>query len=366
MTIDFVDLKRQDKIYKKELMQSLEEVVDNASFIMGPEVEQFEEEFAKFCNKKFCVSLNSGTDALEFALVAHGIKPGDEVITAPNSYFSSAMIITKIGATAVFAEVDQKTYTITAKNIEKKLTKKTKAIIPVHLYGQATDMDPIIKLAKENNLVIVEDCCQAHGTLYKGKRLPYTTTGAYSFYPGKNLGAFGDAGAIVTDDEKIKDLLELLRNDGSRVKYEHKIMGYKSRLDTIQAAILNVKLPHLEMFVTKRKDAAKKYKTLLSDVKNIVLPYEAEHGTHAYHIFAIQCEKRDKLREFLKNSGVTTVIHYPKPIHLQEPYLKMGFKKGDFPITEELAERTLSIPIFPEILDEEIEFISAKIHEFYS
>lgn len=373
MKIDFVDLPRQNKLYKKELMGAIGHIVDSASFIQGPELSKFEKEFAAFCNKKFCIGLNSGTDALMLALLAYGIKPGDEVITVPNSYFSTAMVISQIGAVPVFVDIDPVNYNIDVNRIEEKITKKTKAIIPVHLYGQAADMDPIVQLAKKYNLAIIEDCCQAHGTKYlprgkagENKIVPYTETGAFSFYPGKNLGCFGDGGAIVTDNPTIAEKLEYLRNDGSKTKYEHRILGFKSRLDTIQAAILSVKLNYLDMFNKKRRDAALLYNKLFSDISQIIIPQEAPYSTHIYHIYAIKAKKRDELQKYLAKNEISTVIHYPKPIHLQDPYLKQGWKKGDLPVTEELCENIISLPIFPEITEEEIQFVSSKIHDFYS
>lgn len=366
MSIDFVDLKRQNKIYKRELMQAIEHVVDTASFTFGTELSEFENKFASFCKKKYCVGLNSGTDALLLSLMSYGIGKGDEVITVPNSYFSTAMVISHVGATVVFVDMDSKSYNINVNQIEEKITKKTKAIIPVHLYGQAADMDPIVALAKKYNLTIIEDCCQAHGAKYKGKIVPYTQTGAFSFYPGKNLGAFGDGGAVVTDNPEIKEKLEYLRNDGSREKYYHKMFGYKSRLDTLQATILLVKLKYLEEFVEKRRKAAKLYNSKLIDIKQIKTPIEMDYSYHAYHIYAILCENRNALQEYLKKAGIQTVIHYPTPIHLQGPYRNMGFKEGDFPITESFAKKVLALPIFPEITEEEIHFISDKIREFYS
>lgn len=365
MKIDFVDLVRQNKIYKKELMETIENIIDTASFIYGPQLLTFEKNFAAFCEKKYSVGLNSGTDALMLALLAYGVRSGDEVITVPNSYFSTAMVISNIGAVPVFVDMNPKTYNIDITHIEEKITKKTKAIIPVHLYGQAADMDPIVALAKKYNLTIIEDSCQAHGAKYKGKSLPYTETGAFSFYPGKNLGAFGDGGAVVTNNIEIREKLEYLRNDGAKKKYEHKIFGYKSRLDTLQAAILSLKLKYLNNFVEKRRKAADLYNKKLAGIKGITTPQEADYAYHVYHIYAILSDKRDQLQEYLLKADVQTVIHYPTPIHLQDPYLKLGFKEGDFPLSESHSKHVLSLPIFPEIEKEEIYYICDKVREFY-
>lgn len=365
MKVEFVDLKRQNKIFKKALLKTIEEIVDEATFLMGKPLERFEKNFAKFCHRKYCVGLNSGTDALMLALLAYGIKRGDEVITVPNSYFSTAMVVSNIGAKVIFVDISPENFTIDPDKIEAKITKRTKAILPVHLYGQTADMDPIVKLAKKYHLQIIEDCCQAHGAEYKGKRVPFTETGAFSFYPGKNLGAFGDGGAVVTDNKKVKDELELLRNDGSRKKYEHLSLGYKSRLDALQAAILDFKLKHLSDFTRKRRRAATLYNKYLADIKEVMPPQEMVYAYHVYHLYVIKCLRRDKLQEHLAKAGVTTIIHYPTPIHLQKPYRKQGYKRGDFPITEEKAKRILSLPMFPEITEEEIKYIAEKIKDFY-
>lgn len=366
MRARFVDLKKQDEKYKTEFMSAIERVIDNANFIMGNEVIAFEKQFAAYCGKKYCITLNSGTDALQLALTAYGIKKGDEVITVPNSYFSTAMTISNVGATPVFIDIDKDSYNMDIKLIEEKITNKTKAIIPVHLYGQAADMDAITSIANKHNLIILEDCCQAHGAKYKDKIVPIAETGAFSFYPGKNLGSFGDGGAIVTDNSEIAEKLEYLRNDGSKIKYEHRMFGSKSRLDTIQAAILLVKLKYLDFFVEKRRAAAKIYTNLLRSVRQIKTPKELSYAKHAYHIYAILCEKRDVLKKYLDQRGIETVIHYPTPIHLQDAYLKRGFKKGDFPVAEHLSENVLSLPIFPEITSEEIEYVVKTIKKFYS
>lgn len=347
-------------------MQAIEKTVDDANFIMGNPLSEFEQDFASYCGKKFCVGLNSGTDALSFGLLAYGIKEGDEVITTPNSYFSTAMVISNLNAKPVFVDIDKKSYNIDANLIEEKITEKTKAIIPVHLYGQPADMDSIVKLAEKYDLAIIEDCCQAHGAEYKGKSVPYTETGAFSFFPGKNLGSFGDGGAIVTDNEKIAEKIMYLRNDGSKIKYEHKTLGFKSRLDTLQAAILSVKLKHLDNFTRQRRSMAEIYNKYLKKIPQIKTPAEMSYAQHAYHVYAILCEKRNELHDFLEKEGVLTVIHYPKPIHLQDPYLKLGFKPGDFPITEEFSSKTLSLPIFPELTEKEAAYVAEKIREFYA
>lgn len=363
--IKFVDLPRQNKILKTKILTTIKKIVDSANFIAGQPVKTFEESFAKFCNKKYAIGLNSGTDALKLALIAYGIGQDDEVITVPNSYFSTSMVISAIGAKPVFVDIDPDSYTINIKKLEKAISKKTRAIIPVHLYGQTADMDPIIKLAKKHRLIIIEDACQAHGAKYKGKIVPISETGAFSFYPGKNLGCFGDGGALVTDNYDIAKKILYLRNDGSYKKYYHEMFGVKSRLDSLQAAILSLKLNYLSKWNQMRRNHAILYTSLLKTIANVKTPKEADYATHVFHIYAIEVDRRDELKSYLKKSGVETGIHYPVPIHLQPPYRELGFKEGDFPVTEDKAEKILSLPMFPELEDNEIEYIVRKIENFF-
>lgn len=366
MKIKFVDLARQNKIYKKKFMHALEEIVSKAEFTMGKTLQKFEKNFANFCGKKYCIGVNSGTDALKIALIGYGVSSGDEVITVPNSYFSTAAVISEIGAIPIFVDINKRNYTIDTDKIEAKITNKTRLIIPVHLYGHPADMKPILKLANRYKLKIIEDCCQAHGAKYEGKRVPYTETGVFSFYPGKNLGGFGDGGAIVTDNNNLAMQARYLRNDGSIKKYYHNIFGFKSRLHSIHAAILNVKLPYLSQWNKLRRRKAKLYNNLLKNIADIKTPIESKNVYHVYHLYVIEAKLRDQLREYLAKEGVATNIHYPIPIHLQKPYKQIGFKEGDFPITERLAKKILSLPLFPEITDAEIKYISRKIKDFYS
>lgn len=366
MNVKFVDLAKQNKELKKELLPVIEKTIDDAIFIGGKPVDDFEALFAQFCKKKYAVGVNSGTDALKLALLAYGINPGDEVITVPNSYFSTAMVISDIGAKPVFVDVFPTTHAMDYTKLEWAITKKTKAIIPVHLYGQSANMDPILSIAKKHYLVVIEDACQAHGALYKGNIVPVSETGAFSFYPGKNLGCFGDGGIVVTDNLEVKERLLYLRNDGSTQKYVHKKLGIKSRLDTIQAAILSIKLPYLDGWNEKRREHAQYYNKLLHEVDGVVLPVEDTHNKHIYHIYAIEVEKRDDMRVFLSTQGIETNIHYPIPIHLQEAYASFGFSKGMFPVTEEKAEKILSLPMYPELTNKEIEYVCSKIKEFLS
>lgn len=364
MNIKFVDLPLQNKILKKEIMSTIENVVDAADFNMGKKLELFEKNFARFVGKKYSVGVNSGTDALLLSLMAYGIGPGDEVITAPNSYFSTAMVILNLGATPVFADINPKTYTIDPKKIEKVVTSKSKVIIPVHLYGKPADMSEILKIAKRFNLIVIEDACQAHGATYKGKTVPVSSCGAFSFFPGKNLGAFGDGGLVAIDDKNIYEKLLYLRNDGSKIKYQHDMLGVKSRLDTLQAAILDVKLSYLKKWNINRQKNAKLYSALLKHLPLKQIPSEIVED-HVFHLYVIETPKRDELQKFLLRRGIETLIHYPTPIHLQKPFRSLGYKKGDFPITEEKSQHILSLPMYPELTEKQIKYVASSISDFF-
>lgn len=366
MKVQFVDLKRQNKYLKKAVMSVIGNRIDEAEFIFGKPLDTFEKAFSTFCGKKYTVGLNSGTDALKLALMAHGIGKSDEVITVPNSYFSTAMVVSDIGATPVFVDIDEDTYTMDSSLIEKAITKKTRAIIPVHLYGQPADMDPILKIAKKYDLIVIEDASQAHGAKYRGKKIPVGHTGTFSFYPSKNLGCFGDGGALVTDDKVVFENVVKLRNDGAIGKYIHESIGIKSRLDTLQAAILQVKLPYLRSWNEKRRKHARTYTKLLKRVPQIKTPKESKNSYHVFHIYCIEYKNRDELKNFLLQNGIEVGIHYPIPIHLQGAYERSGYKKGDFIKTEEKADTILSLPMFPEMTDKEIHYVCEKIKQFVS
>jgi len=364
--IPFVDLKAQYDSIKEEIDEAIQSVLNNTSFIMGEELKKFEEEFARFCDSKYAIGVANGSDALILALRACGIGEGDEVITVPHTFISTAEAISIVGGKIVFTDINPKNYTIDVTKIEEKITGRTRAIIPVHLYGQPADMDPIIKLAKKYNLRIIEDAAQAHGAEYKGKKVGSIGDEAcFSFYPGKNLGAYGDAGMVVTNNEEIAEKVKLLRNHGRITKkYEHEIEGYSSRLDNLQAAILRVKLKYLNKWNESRRRNAKKYNELLKNIGGIITPHEADYAKHVYHLYVIATENRDKLREELKSEGIATGIHYPIPLHLQPAYNYLGFKRGDFPITDECSQKILSLPMFAELNDEQIENIVEIIKNF--
>jgi len=365
--IPFVDLKAQYNSIKEEIDEAIQNVLNNTSFIMGEELKKFEKEFAQFCDIKYAMGVANGSDALILALKVCGIGEGDEVITVPHTFIATAEAISNVGGKVVFIDIEPKTYTIDISKIEEKINERTKAIIPVHLYGQPADMDPIMGLAKTYNLKVIEDAAQAHGSEYKGKKVgSIGDVACFSFYPGKNLGAYGDAGIVVTNNEGITKGIKLLRNHGRITKkYEHDIEGYSSRLDNLQAAILRIKLKYLNKWNDMRRKNAKKYNELLNNINGIITPYEADYAKHVYHLYVIRTGKgRDKLREELKSNGVATGIHYPIPLHLQPAYSYLGYKRGDFPITEKASQEILSLPMFAELSDKQIDKIINLINIF--
>jgi len=366
MMIPLVDLKAQYNSIKSEIDNAIQRVLDNTSFIMGDELKKFEEEFALFCNTKYAIGVANGSDALILALRACGISKGNEVFTVPHSFISTTEAITHVGGKIVFVDINPKTYTIDVSKIEEKISHKTKAIIPVHLYGQPADMDPILKIAKKYDLKIIEDAAQAHGAEYKGKKVgSIGDVTCFSFYPGKNLGAYGDAGMITTNSEEIAKKVKLLRNHGRITKkYEHEIEGYSSRLDNLQAAILRVKLKYLNQWNGMRRKNARKYNELLNNIGGIITPYEADYAKHVYHLYVIRTEDRDKLREELKSNGIATGIHYPIPLHLQPAYKYLGYKRGDFPVAEKSSQEILSLPMFAELSDRQIDEIVKLIKNY--
>lgn len=357
--IPLVDLKIQYEHHKDELMKAIENVLNSSSFILGKQVSTFEKNFAEFIGSAYAVGVASGTDAIHLALRAMKIVPGDEVITVVNTFFATAAAIELAGAKPVFIDCDPQTYLVDITGIEKAITSKTKAIIPVHLYGQVAPMDTINAIAKKYNLIVIEDACQAHGAQYKNHRAgTLGEVAAFSFYPGKNLGAFGDGGAVTTNDETIYQNILGLRNYGSTKKYYHPTFGTNSRLDEIQAAVLNVKLRFLEEWNTSRTRAAERYRKILASNPFITLPAKADNSTHVYHLFVIQVKgNRDLIIEKMTEKGIYCGIHYPVPLHMQRAYAYLGYKEGDFPHAEALAKKIVSLPLFPEITDEQIDFV---------
>lgn len=357
--IPLVDLKKQYLSIKPEIDNAISKVLENTSFIMGPEVKVFEDNFARYCGAKYCKSVANGTVAVELALKACGIKPGDEVITVPNTFIATSESITNIGAKVKFVDINPETYLIDVGKLEKSITPKTKAVIPVHLYGQICDMKEIKELADKHSLKIIEDAAQAHGAEYYKKKSPIFDVATYSFFPAKILGCYGDGGGIVTNNKEIDDNIALLRDHGRIDKYEHKIEGHNYRMDTIHAAVLNVKLRYLNSWVEKRIKHAKVYGELLKDP--VITPIEKKYDKHSYYMYVIRVPNREKVQEFLKSKGIATGIHYPIPLHLQPAYKYLKLPEGTFPNAEKAAKEILSIPLFPELTEEEISYISEQV-----
>jgi dTDP-4-amino-4,6-dideoxygalactose transaminase len=364
--VPFVDLAAQYRTIAAEINEATSRVIQEADFVLGREVDLFEEEFASFCEAKYAVGVDSGTSALELALRAYDIGPGDEVITAANSFIASALAISHAGATPVLVDVDPVTYTMDVAAIGKAITPRTKAVLPVHLYGHPAHMEPIRQLAEKYGLVVIEDACQAHGARYKGKRAgSLGHAAAFSFYPGKNLGAYGDGGMVVTNDRGIAKRLGMLRNYGQKEKYHHQFRGYNRRLDTLQAAILRVKLKYLEKWNAARRWNADLYHKFLEGSR-VVLPGEAGGAESVWHLYVIRTEQRDELKDHLISRGISASIHYPIPIHLQPAYRDLEYKRGAFPVTESYAQQLLSLPMYAEMTQAQIEFVAKTICGFMS
>lgn len=362
--VPFVSFKPLEKEMKSKIENAFNRVFENSWYIGGNEDKKFEEEFAKYCETKYCVGVGNGLDSLMISLKALGIGSGDEVIVPANTFIATALAVTYTGAKVVLVDPDIETYNIDVNKIEEKITQKTKAIIPVHLYGQPCKMDEIMKIANDHKLYVIEDCAQAHGAIYKGKRVgSFGNAAGFSFYPGKNLGALGDAGALVTNDEKIATKARAIGNYGSDYKYHHIYQGNNSRLDEIQAAILCEKLKCLDEVNNNRATTAKKYLEGICNPK-ISLPKFIENVKPVWHVFAIRCEERDRLEKYLNEKGIATNKHYPIPIHLQKCYEDLGYNKGDFPAAEYISETELSIPMYYGMTDKEINYVIEKVNEF--
>jgi dTDP-4-amino-4,6-dideoxygalactose transaminase len=361
--IPFINLRKEYDEIAIKIRPVFERVLRNSSFILGQEVEKFETEFAYYLGVKYAVSVNSGSDALYLALRALNIGKEDEVITTSHTFISTIDAISRNGAKPVLIDIDPQTYCIDTKLIEKKITKKTKAIIPVHLYGNPADIDEITKVAKKHNLFIVEDCAQAIGAEYKGRKIgTYGSFGCFSFYPTKNLGAYGDGGMIVTNNKKLAKNLKKLRNYGSYKKNVHDFVGINSRLDEIQAAILRVKLKHLDKWNKKRRALALNYSKTLQ--KSCIVTSEKAYTKHVYHLYVIRNKNRDKLQKYLFKNGIETKIHYPLPVHLQKAYQFLGYPRGSLPVTEQISKEILSLPIYPHLEKKQLNFICNKILDF--
>jgi len=376
MKVPFLDLKAQYESIKEEIQIALGRVLESTAFAGGPFVAQFENQFAAYCDTQHAIGVGNGTDALWLALLALGIGPGDGVITVPNSFIATAEAISFSGATPIFVDIEEQTFNMDTNKLEDYLKKRfelssshfatrPKAVIPVHLFGQPADIDPIIEIAKKYGLFVIEDACQAHGSEYKGKKAgSIGDAGCFSFYPGKNLGAYGEAGAVVTNDGALAEKIRVLRDHGQITKYCHDCIGWNARMDGIQGAILSIKLKYLNQWNEARRQNAQKYNNLFSAIEEIQIPEEAEYAKHVYHLYVIRSQSRDRLIGALSEKGILCGIHYPTPIHLQKAYEFLGLKGGTFPVTERCAREIVSLPMYPELTEKQIGYVVDGIKHF--
>lgn len=363
MKVPFVDLALLHRDITEELEEVFLRVLQNSSFVLGPEVEQFEEDFAAYCGTKYCIAMNSGTAALHLTLASLGVGPGDEVITVPHTFIATAEAISAVGATPVFVDIDAQSFCMDPTLLEAAITKRTRAIIPVHLYGQMADMDPILAIAAGYGIPVIEDACQAHGAEYKSRKAgSLGLAGCFSFYPGKNLGACGEGGAVTTDDAELTQKLRMWRDHGSKKKYEHQFAGLNMRMDGLQGGILAVKLKYLDRWNDQRRETARQYAEALRGMQ-VTPPVEMPYGRHVYHLYVVQSDDRDILRQQLADSGIDSGLHYPKPLHLQDAYRSLGYQQGDFPVTERAKDRILSLPIYPHMAADVVDRVIAGIGE---
>jgi dTDP-4-amino-4,6-dideoxygalactose transaminase len=366
MKVPFLDLKAQYETLKAEILAEIQKVLESTAFAGGPFVRGFEDAFAVFCECKQAVGVGNGTDALWAALVALGVGPGDEVITVPNTFIATVEAISFCGAKPVFVDIEQKTYNMDPTLLELAITPRTKAVIPVHLFGHMADMDPIMRVAKQYNLFVIEDASQAHGAEYKSRKAgSIGDIGCFSFYPGKNLGAYGEAGAVVTNNSALAEKVRMFRDHGQSKKYYHDIIGWNARMDGIQGAVLNVKLKYLPGWTEARRTNAALYNKMISTVAGIKTPIESEKAKHVYHIYPILVRNREELITHLDKRGISSGIHYPVPVHLTDAYKFLGHKKGDFPVAEQCADKLVSLPMYPELTKDQIKYVVDSIAEFY-
>ena len=362
MQVPFLDLKAHHHSLRAELDAAIGAVIDASAFAGGPFVAKFEQEFAAFCGSAYAIGVGNGTDALWLSLLALGVGAGDEVITAPMTFMATAEAISFCGARPVFVDIDERTYTLDPKLLEGAINPRTKAIIPVHLFGQTADMDPILEIAGRHGIPVIEDACQAHGAEYKGRKAgAMGVAGCFSFYPGKNLGALGEAGAVVTNSEEIKNKIQMLRDHGQAKKYHHAVVGWNARMDGIQGAALSVKLKALDRANNLRRIHAREYNEQLAEVPGLILPMEAEYGRHVYHLYVIRVQNRDRILQEMGARGVACGIHYPIPVHLQEAYRFLGYNEGSFPIAERCADEFLSLPMYPELTAEQVRMVELEL-----
>jgi dTDP-4-amino-4,6-dideoxygalactose transaminase len=359
--IPFVDLKAQYQTIKPEIREAIDEVLESQHFVLGPQVKAFEQAFAAYAGTEHAIGVNTGTSALHLALLAAGIGPGDEVITVPFTFVASVAAIVYTGARPVLVDIDPDSYTIDPARIEAAITPQTRAILPVHLYGQVADMDPILNIARRRGLLVIEDAAQAHGAEYKGRRAgSMGDVGCFSFYPGKNLGAYGEGGAVTTNNPELARTVRLLRDWGAETKYNHILKGYNFRLEEIQAAVLGVKLRHIEAWTEARRARARRYSALLAGTP-VVTPREMDYARHVYHVYAIRSSDRGSLQRSLNAAGVQTGIHYPVPVHLLPAHADLGYTAGDFPHSERAAAEVLSLPMYAELTDEQLETVAEAL-----
>ena len=364
MRVPFLDLKAQYESIKDEISDAIQQVLNSCAFAGGPFVEEFEKKFAEFCQCEYAIGVGSGTEALWLVLLSLGVGPGDEVITVPNTFIATAEAISFCGAKPVFVDIEEDTYTMDPELIESAISPRSKAIIPVHLFGQPADMDPIMEIARKHGLFVIEDACQAHGAAYKGKSAgSIGDAGCFSFYPGKNLGAYGEAGAIVTNNTELAEKMCMFRDHGQSRKYYHAMIGWNARMDGLQGAILNVKLRHLPEWTDARRKNAGLYNKLLSETDGIIEPAEAGYARHVYHVYAARVKNRDDLIAKLAAKDIHCGIHYPVPVHLQDAYLNSGDTFSNLKISESIASELLSLPMYPELTEAQIEYVVKSLKQ---
>ncbi|MHA2052193.1 MAG: DegT/DnrJ/EryC1/StrS family aminotransferase [Candidatus Hodarchaeales archaeon] len=366
MNVPFIDLKAQLKKIRSEIERRFSNIIDNTAFVCGREVQKFEGTFSQLHEVKFAVGSSSGTDGNHIAMLSCDIGKGDDVIVPVNTFIATAEAISHSGATPVFIDVNEKTYNIDVDQIEERITPNSKAINPVHLFGQPADLKPIKEIANKKDIFVVEDAAQAHLAEYSDRKVGgIGQIASWSFYPGKNLGAWGEAGAVTTNDEKMYLKAKKMRDHGSGKKYYHDLIGHNYRMSEFQAAVLNVKMKYIENWTEMRRKNAEAYSERLADIEQVITPSELKNVKHVYHLYVIRAENRDELQNFLKENGVASGLHYPIPLHLTQAYAHLGYKKGDFPVAEKLANEILSLPMYPELAEEQIDYVCEKIKAFY-
>ncbi len=366
MQVPFLDLRAQHEALREEINASIQEVIECNAFAGGPFVAAFEEDFAAFCESKFAIGVGSGTEALWLVLLALGVGEGDEVITVPSTFMATAEAISFANATPVFVDIQERTYTLDPALLERAITPATRAIIPVHLFGQMADMDPIMEIARRHGLYVIEDACQAHGAEYKGRKAgSIGDAGCFSFYPGKNLGAFGEAGAVVTNNGELRRKIQVLRDHGQSKKYNHDVIGWNARMDGIQGAVLRVKLKYLARANARRRANARLYEQHFAGLNDLIIPKEAGYASHVYHVYAVRVNARDALMRSLADAQIGCAIHYPVPVHLQEAYRSLGLGRGMFPVAEKCADEFISLPMFAELTPEQVAIVAGKVKAWF-